>query len=832
MISPRASRGLVALCLVLPPLALLWKALFLSQALLPADLLVAMPPWRAAGSPYPFWNALIWDSMGEYFPWRDFAARALHSGHIPLWNPFQFCGTPFLANGQSALFYPPNLLFWLFDTRRAFGLSAFLHLVLAGWFAYLFLRSLRLHRLGAVVGAMTYALNGYFLTWIYLPTIMNSAVWLPLALLFAEKFFRRGRLLFAVAAGAALGLSALAGHPQVFLICTLFFIIYFIARALSRGLTSVGTKKSPPPLMGEGKGGGARGGKSNSPPTRLRGFHSPAMAGEVALILPHNEGRNWLSLTLGLLLAGAFALLLAAGQLLPLAELLRYSHRGGGGPEGYHFYLSWALPWQNLITLLAPDFFGNPTLATFWGKGNYAEYCVYAGILPLGLAILAVVFGRGFHARFFAISAAVWLLCAFGTPLNWPIYHFVPGMSRAGSPARLLLLYHLSVAVLAGFGVNWLVTASKQMPVARLRPRLLLLVLALAVLPVALAFLLWQTTPGMADLSPADAFADAKPNFTLLVIICISAIALVFALKSSSRRVQNLLAAGLVLLVAADLLFFGARYIRVHPRQNVYPAPEVVRFLQRKLGGERFLALSPTPLDKAWPASDLSDAAYMFRGLRPFPRAVLPPNSAMVYSLRDALGYDSLYLANYRQMLGQLVGRDPSPPANGNLTLADSARRDLLTLFGIRYLLSLNPLAGKDLRLVHDGETKVYEVIPAPQRAWISDDSFAPGKSIGQAEIVQDSINHVRVMAHLPAPGYLVVADGFYPGWRATAAGKELAIRQANEAFRAVRLPAGTFQVDFHYRPASFKIGLFCFLLAVAIAVAWPLATVSRNKQP
>ncbi len=757
------SRVLIVLCIVLPPLVLTWKTLF-SHSLLPADLLTMMPPWKEANAPLiGFWNALIWDSLGQYFPWRDFAARVFQSGYIPLWNPFQFCGLPFLANSQSALFYPLNLIFWLTDTRRAFGLSGFLHLALAGWFTYLFLRAVRLRRFGATVGAVTFALNGYFLTWIFLPTVVSSAIWLPLALLFAEKFFRRGKPAFAVGAGAAVGLSALAGHPQIFLLCTLFFGFYFIARGIFL--------------------------------------------------------KQWLRLAGGILLTGGFAALLAVVQLLPLAELLRFSHRApSAGAERYDFYLSWALPWHNLVTLLLPDFFGNPGTATFWGKGNYAEFCAYAGILPFALALIAVRYGRGFHARFFAIFAAVWLLCALGTPLNWFFFHFIPGMSRAGSPARLLLLYLSSVAFLAGIGANWVTQAYSEKGAAWLRPRLLAVILVVAILAVGLAFFSRALLPYSGEFTLQDVFGDAKPNITLLGSICLVSIILIFAMGARSRQVRNALAGAVVFLIVADLLIFGFRYIRTSPRAEVFPSTGVTRFLQENADGGRFLALSPEPLEEAWPASDLPEAVYLLRGMRPFPRALLPPNSAMVYSLRDVLGYDSVYLANYRALVGELEGRDPSPAANGNLLLASSARRDMLPLFGVRYLLSLVPLEGRDLRLVYDGEVKVYEVISAVSRAWAADGSFSPGVAMGEAEIVEDGINHVRVEASLTTDGYLVLADAFYPGWHAFVGGQEMEIIRANGAFRAVALPAGSHQVDFHYRPAVFKIGLFAFLLALSIA--------------
>jgi uncharacterized membrane protein YfhO len=66
----------------------------------------------------------------------------------------------------------------------------------------------------------------------------------------------------------------------------------------------------------------------------------------------------------------------------------------------------------------------------------------------------------------------------------------------------------------------------------------------------------------------------------------------------------------------------------------------------------------------------------------------------------------------------------------------------------------------------------------------------------------------VALRASLQAPGYLVLSDAWYPGWRATVDGKPATIERANVHFRAVYLSAGTHTVRFTYRPVSYFAGL------------------------
>src|SRR5205823_498686 len=83
------------------------RVLFGGQVLLPGEMLRGFAPFGSdANAP---WSILQWDALAQYFSWRTLAARQIHAGIIPLWNPHQFSGAPLLANGQSAIFYPLSL---------------------------------------------------------------------------------------------------------------------------------------------------------------------------------------------------------------------------------------------------------------------------------------------------------------------------------------------------------------------------------------------------------------------------------------------------------------------------------------------------------------------------------------------------------------------------------------------------------------------------------------------------------------------------------------------------------------------------------------------------
>src|SRR5437763_1738415 len=120
--------AIVGLCLL--SAAFFWKILVLRRVLLPGDILYAHDPLWQALAPHSFTapaNPLDSDALTEFYPWTALATQALHRGQLPLWNPYAFAGTPFLAAMQTGLLYPLNLLLeWLLPPLDVLGLRALL----------------------------------------------------------------------------------------------------------------------------------------------------------------------------------------------------------------------------------------------------------------------------------------------------------------------------------------------------------------------------------------------------------------------------------------------------------------------------------------------------------------------------------------------------------------------------------------------------------------------------------------------------------------------------------------------------------------------------------
>jgi hypothetical protein len=841
------------LLLVVLAVAFFGRAVFTGKVLLPLDVLLVMVPWKFQAHQFPWFriaqNPMI-DPIQQYYPWRHFAVESLRQGTIPLWNPYAFCGTPFVANLQSAVFYPPNLLFLLMPVGLGFTATVVLHCALAGIFMFGLLRTLGLARGASLVGAVAFMFNGALVAWAEYPALgLWVMVWLPLILLLLERAIARRSIVAAAGAGCAVGAQFLGGHYQYSAYVLLGFAIFVVWRVIC---------------------------------SRQRCFR---VIGYAALALALGVG-------------------IAAVQLLPAVELAMRSQRPS---LSYADALRSAFPANQLVTYLVPNFFGNPSAHNYWGyiaagrnePGMFMETCGYVGILTLVLAFSGVslkVRGRGL----FAAVAGFALLAALGTPVYAVLYYGVPGFNKLAGVARIAYLAAFGLAGLAAVGAQGLMdvgqgplspdfvgagvaargaqplapcrthSASRKSPTRHSRhgdraglPYTWLAFVGAA--GVLVAYALVRFSGEAAVLGNYETAQVAKFG-----VFAAAALALV-ALRQFGALRPAAFAVGAIGLIACDLFLFGFRFNPANPRSVEYFSTPETQALQRTCNGGRMLAVGENPL-RDW----------------------MPPNTPMVYGLSDIQGSDSLFWGRYLRFL-QAV--EPAAPGPQWRRLDNPA----LDLMGVRCVITSGRLGSArevpGLRPVFRGGAIVYQRARALPRATIprsvraaSDeeilgmvrkgalrpseealvaagsvtqvmrigdgilrvaqndkmahaaDARAPlpstalrtsrtGKPLpytrplaaagrGTARIAREVPNEVVIDAQCDRECLLRLADCAYPGWEVTVDGVSEEIVPCDYVFRAVRLPAGSHRVIFRYRPTSFRLGLFLTLLAVATVSA------------
>jgi hypothetical protein len=163
---------------------------------------------------------------------------------------------------------------------------------------------------------------------------------------------------------------------------------------------------------------------------------------------------------LALLLAAALGLGMGLPQLLPSLELGRYSPRGETkvSAQGWDFQQQRALQPVELLTFVSPYVLGDPVTGTY-PLISYTEHCAWAGVLALLLAVLGVALRRDRWAALYGIGAVAALSIALAGPLAKLLYYGLPALGQTGGFARILGVYTLCLAVLAGLGLEALLTA-------------------------------------------------------------------------------------------------------------------------------------------------------------------------------------------------------------------------------------------------------------------------------------------------------------------------------------------------------------------------------------
>ncbi len=802
--SRRAGAFVTIVALLLLPLLWFAPQALGNKTLLPADNLFQYPPWQSfsdqLGVDVPY-NALISDLVLENLQWKSLIVDALAAGNPAdiLWNPRSFTGVPFFAAGQQSAAYPLSLLFYVMPLWRAYGVFTWLQIGLAAVCMYLFMRSLRVRRIAAVLASIAYAFSGFFIVSVNFTMVIAAAAWLPLLLACIEIVVRKqqenvGRNFLPapfVALGAAvLATQILAGHVEITYYTLMVAGLFAVWRLAGVWL-------------------------------RLRAWRPVVRIGVWLLIM----------IGLGMALGGV--------QILPLVELVQQSFREGSA--SLQQVRDWAWPSRQIITFLLPDFYGNPThhayfdiwqrtwvpvtqnalgqpLSTIdWGVKNYVEGGNYLGLTTLLLAAIGALAGvvsrgdprgrspapeldhcaaRPTYTWFFTILAILSLLFAFGTPLYAILYYGLPGYSQLHSAFRWVFPYTLSMAALAGFGLDWLLSQretrmeegrrkQEDLPhlpgtagagsslvrfasVSERLPRLLawlsILAGAGALLLVVLSVLI--PSPFIAlgerllnwgfwsDLAQSRGFANGAMfwSYEAMQIVRFGAMALltglaILWLMCDRGRLyrglphgQALLAAlPLVLTLLLDVWLVGRGFNPAVEKKLLEFTPPAIEFLQSKL-------------DPAQP--------WRLTSFDGPDEKVLNANSAMRYGLEDVRGYDSIiprqYVAYMRRLHPQgelLYNRIAAIYSQlGDQANYGALDNPLLHLLGVRYVVSTQAIPNDGYELVYDQEVKVYENTQAFPRAFI----------VPQAMSASDQTEALDKLQQLD-PAEVVLIEGLAP---------------------------------------------------------------------
>ncbi len=107
-----------------------------------------------------------------------------------------------------------------------------------------------------------------------------------------------------------------------------------------------------------------------------------------------------------------------------------------------------------------------------------------------------------------------------------------------------------------------------------------------------------------------------------------------------------------------------------------------------------------------------------------------------------------------------------------------------------------------------------------------------PPTHMAAPEVLEETPTRIRLRVSRKVPGYLVAANAYDPGWKATLDGAEVPVLRANYAFQAVEIPPGTWEVELRYRPDTLIRGLWIGFASLLVAIGAYIASRRGARRP
>ncbi len=743
--------------------------------------ILSLPMWsgRFLAGPYS-------DQFTDGYAIRWWSAMQMRTtGHLPQWNPFLFGGHP-VFTGFGDLFYPSAWLRLVLPTAVAMNVAFVVHYVLAGLFLYWLLRLLDISWLGSVTGATAYQLSGVVVSLMspgHDGKLFVTAL-LPLMLIGLVLAIRRRRPEGYALLGLAVGLALLSPQYQMtqYALVASGVMTLYLAFGEPVGLTP-----------------------------RDRWLALAGAAGGVAL---------------------GFGISMI--QVLPFFHSIPYGTRAESA--GYAWSTTYAIPWSHVPELFVSGFTGH--YETYWGPNSIKLHSEYLGLPVLALAAVGVGSSRRRLVWWLGGIGVLFLLVSLGgaTPFYHLWYALVPYVKKTRAAGMALYCVAFAVSSLAALGVERLERGEGK------RAMQIALAAAGFIALLAAAGIFGSIASALARAGGRDASA-AQTGITIgalgsaIGLGIVAAVALAFL---KGRLQPAAFATLLVLAVGADLYRAGRGFwVWSRPEQEAFRSDPLVQRLQATPPPFRVLDTGVYPGDLlvrhqvpqvlGYSGVELGDYDDLLGGRGEWRHLRSSLHFWNLLAARYAVFSDSVHLPGYHLVLGPVttgMGRtgflyeaDTAPPyarvvpaaVKGDTgevipTLIDP-RLDYNLLVIFDRFESVNPLPLADQHM------------PAPSPSHATFTHWSPGRM------------SIQLDPPPPAPSYLLVAENWYPDWRATVDGQDAQTLRGDQTFLTVPVSAGARQVELVFASKDYARGRLISWAALVLLAGWAGAGVVVGKR-
>lgn len=714
-------------------------------------------PWSAYKQYIgPVKNGAMPDLITQIFPWKYFSIQELKHGKIPFWNPSGFGGTPHLANYQSAVFSPFNILFFILPFVNAWRLLVLFQPLLAGIFMLLFTKKIGLRSASSTIAAISFMFCGFITVWMAYATLGYAILFLPLALYAVESYEESKKSRFLFLLSISFPLSFFSGHFQIsiyFSLVVLFFILYklFIFKNI----------------------------------------------------------KNTIYLLISLFIGFLFTL----PQVLPSLEFYSQSMRSG------LYHTSEIIPWEYLPTLLAPDFFGNPVTRNDW-FGHYAEWNGYSGIVVLILSFYALLNLRKKYVLFFVILAGVSFVLAFPTPFTSFFSFLKIPVLGTSAASRGIVLFSFSISILGGMGFQFLLDFKKNWVYkiawiiislfvvfalwiiiffgSNLNPQQIYIARQNSIFPTIIAFLCLLFCFVL-----INAKGKIKIIFIALIILLVSFDMLRFVnkwmpfdpIKYTFSSLNN------------RLIFSNPAYkarIQANMESGV-----CAYYGFWCLGGYDSLYIDRYGTFIA--SLQTGKVTQAERSVVSFPRQGLNTLAAMnLLNVKYVLHKHSDDGVGWTFPFWQYPDQFKQIADDGVYKVLENKNVYPFAFLVNKYRIAKKDQDILDVMFARNTDLSKTLVLENPIKVELGSEN-----NVGKLKIISQEPGKTVMQSSSIGNNLLFISIPFYPGWKAIIDGKSAKIMRADFAFQAVLISPGVHKIVFYYRPQSFFIGVIILTLGL-----------------
>ena len=348
------------------------------------------------------------DIQQWFYPMKFFLAECLKAGSLPFWCPTYFCGSPFMSDIQSGVFYPLSLVFLLFPFPLSFNIYIVIHFILGFCFFYHFITGLGLSRKAALFTSVSFCYGSFMIASINTLNNLSTLIWLPAVLWSFQKATAKKWISGYFLTIMFLCMAALGGAPQLFLFIIGLLFLFGITQTCE------------------------------------------------AVSFPRARLKNATIILLLIL----FSLLLTTVQLGPTYLDYQQSLRLGG--LSYDEARIYSLDLSRLKHLFfPPDYYsgfvmGSPAdlKALFSGDGEMPWLLtIYPGLVITILALFGMIFSFSRKLLLWIVTLVVAIILALGdtTPAHYFFYKLFPFFRF---PEKFMFLANFSLLVMSAYGFD------------------------------------------------------------------------------------------------------------------------------------------------------------------------------------------------------------------------------------------------------------------------------------------------------------------------------------------------------------------------------------------